>query len=197
MKILIDCNDSIFSYGLELIITEFFYSDASFFYDLTLENVIEADLIFASAIPRTMILCNKLLKENNKATIFCIIDETAVLGWKHRPKCLKYFEFISKKIDVNEFLKLMSRFFIGNKKTQQPHDISGCGFCVYSKLSPANKEIAFLYVSGHDLFEISNLLKLPYKYITSHRYTMMQRLNLNNKMQLLNFYRWFVSNGKN
>lgn len=196
MKVLINCNDSFFSYGLEKIIYGYFDGNVQFIKDLTLDNIIDADLIFASAINGTGILCHTVLQNYAKKKIICVIDGLDLLSSKHRHKCLNNMEFVSKKSNVAVVVNIIQKNIINSYRKSPKTNVDHCGSCVYYDLPPLHKKIAALHLDGYDLLDISNSLNFPYKYIAAHRYKMMRDLNLNNKMQLLSFFRWFLINEK-
>ncbi|MGL5384394.1 MAG: helix-turn-helix transcriptional regulator [Serratia sp. (in: enterobacteria)] len=190
INVLINDNDALFRQGMKQYLTELFSIEfdkqVNFSMDFSDETVSEADVIVMELCKGENYTCTPELRSRKKSIIIGIVDSEFEMK-KSLTRCTTDIIFIQRCEPLSVIhQKVINLWKLYNQPGGKLHCGSCCS-CPHLELSPHQVKIMARIYNEKTVHQIAKELNVSYKTIASHKYVVMNKFNLSNDYELINF----------
>lgn len=198
MKFLINIdNDTLFSTGIVGLIRDAIkecnVSSPSISYDFNVDNIHRADFIFMTLCAGEYYLCFRdLINKKKTVKIFIFVTSDNIPARHSLPECIKDAQFFARKesLDVvyDAVIKAIHSDPVANERTKGAGKCAyACINCHYKTLSFTQEKIAWGLNACMGMTDIADRIGINYKTAISHKKNIMNKFDLNSKLELYEF----------
>jgi DNA-binding CsgD family transcriptional regulator len=162
-------------------------------FNFSAENIHKADFIFMTVCAGEYFLCFKdLINRKKSVKTFIFVGSETLPEKRSLPDCIKNACFFSQKASPDDVYQALVKALRGdttgreNCKSASKNSYS-CIKCNYRALSLTQEKVAYGLNTCLDMKDIAEQIGTTYKTAVSHKKNIMNKFNLNNKLELYDF----------
>ncbi len=162
-------------------------------FDFTAENIHNADFIFMTVCAGEYFLCFKdLINRKKSVKTFIFVNSETLPAKRTLPDCFKDARFFPQKADPSVVYDTLLKTLRGDASAREGSKGSSkntysCINCNYRALSFTQEKIAYGLNTCLGMSDIADRIGITYKTAVSHKKNIMDKFNLNNKLELYEF----------
>lgn len=162
-------------------------------FDFTAENINKADFIFMTVCAGEYFLCFKdLINRKKSVKTFIFVGSEILPAKQNLPDCIKDARFFPQKTSYAVVYESLLKVLRSDSVTREgSKDASkntySCINCNYRALSYTQEKIAYGLNTCLGMNDIADRIGITYKTAVSHKKNIMDKFNLNNKLELYEF----------
>lgn len=191
LNIAIEDSNTFYRYGLQFFLENIFLHEkkkAVQFEVLTKFNMNEADVVVQSFVAGEEYTCHYKLKYRSKPGLIIGLYETdrgKLLS--ELPKCIQKLVIICRTDSISDCREKIISAWDEIAHESKKKDYRKCFTCKYLSLTSQQVTIAQKMLHGQDLSQIAQALGINVKTVSAHKRLIMQKFNLRNDFELMNF----------
>lgn len=198
MKFLINIdNDTLFSTGIVGLIrdaiNECNVSSPSISYDFNVENIHKADFIFMTVCAGEYYLCFRdLINRKKSVKTFIFVASDNIPARHSLPDCIKDAQFFTCKessaVVYDAIIAAIDGYPAAKERARSAGKCAySCINCNYKALSFTQEKIAYGLNACMGMSDIAERIGITYKTAISHKKNIMNKFDLNSKLELYEF----------